>query len=62
MVSSRVGARMECKRALTKEGNGEFWGRGEDGVLKEVIKEGYGEFWGWGEDGVLKVDNKGTEW
>ena len=34
MVSSGVGARMECKREVTKEGNGEFWGWGEDGVLK----------------------------
>ena len=34
MVSSMVGARMECKREVIKEGNGEFWGWGEDGVLK----------------------------
>ena len=32
MVSSGVGVRME--REVTKEGNGEFWGWGEDGVFK----------------------------
>ena len=34
MVSSGVRVRMECNMEVTKEGNGEFWGSGEDGVLK----------------------------